>query len=169
VPDAGFKSETSSWGGLLFLLNSAAGAGLPELLDVQPFLARPTPWVMRELGLALVPAALDDPVLMAFAGAPAWGPQQPPDKAERRAVRKCARRWVAATARRLSRDEADDESDAELVQRISRRFATIAQEPGWVEVGLRLDEVDVAVRSAGLDVDPGWVWWLGHVVRFRYE
>ncbi len=171
VTDDGFEGATSNWGGLLFLLNSAAEAGLPDLLDAPPFLARPTPWVMRELGLALVPAALDDPVLVAFAGVPALGPQQPPDKAERRAIRKCARRWAAATARRLRRDEAEDEdeSDAELVQRISRRFATIAQEPGWVEVGLRLDEVDVAVRSAGLDVDPGWVWWLGHVVRFRYE
>jgi hypothetical protein len=169
VTDAGFEGATSRWGGLLFLLNSAAGAGLPDLLDAPPFLTRPTPWVMRELGLALVPAALDDPVLMAFAGAPAGPPQQPPDKAERRAIRKCARSWAAATARRLGRDEAGDESDAELVQRISRRFAVIAQEPGWVEVGLRLDEVDVAVRSAGLDVDPGWVWWLGHVVRFRYE
>jgi hypothetical protein len=41
--------------------------------------------------------------------------------------------------------------------------------PGWVEVYLPLDGVDVAVRRAGLDVDPGWVPWLGTVVMFRYE
>ena len=29
-------------------------------------------------------------------------------------------------------------------------------------------EVDVDVRIAGLDVDPGWVPWLGAVVRFCY-
>jgi len=36
-------------------------------------------------------------------------------------------------------------------------------------VHLSLDGVDVAVRGAGLDVDPGWVPWLGIVVMFRYE
>jgi hypothetical protein len=28
--------------------------------------------------------------------------------------------------------------------------------------------VDTGVRLAGLDLDPGFVWWLGAVVRFRY-
>jgi hypothetical protein len=41
-------------------------------------------------------------------------------------------------------------------------------DPGWLEVHLDLDTVDVHVRRAGLDVDLGWVPWLGTVVRFRY-
>jgi hypothetical protein len=36
-------------------------------------------------------------------------------------------------------------------------------------VHLSLDDVDLDVRRAGLDGDPGWVWWLGQVVRFVYE
>jgi hypothetical protein len=31
-----------------------------------------------------------------------------------------------------------------------------------------LDEVDLDVRRAGLDLDPGWVPWLGTVVRYVY-
>ena len=41
-------------------------------------------------------------------------------------------------------------------------------EPGWIEVHLPLDAVDLVVRRAGLDADPGWVGWLGTVVRFVY-
>ena len=41
-------------------------------------------------------------------------------------------------------------------------------EMGWIEVHLRLDDVDVDARRAGLDLDPGWVSWLGVVVRFVY-
>ena len=29
-------------------------------------------------------------------------------------------------------------------------------------------DVDIDVRIAGLDIDPGFVWWLGAVVGFRY-
>lgn len=162
---------TSSWGGLLFLLNSAADAGLPGLLDEPPLDAHPTPWVLHRLGRALVPIGPDDPALMAFSGLTSGWPEQPLKKAERRAVAACARSWIAATARRLRPGGAKDgePTDAELVHRLARRAATIEREPGWVEVRLRLDEVDLDVRRGGLDLDPGWVWWLGHVVRFRYE
>ncbi len=171
---AGSPTEraTSSWGGLLYLLNSAADAGLPGALGEPPFLARPAPWVMHRIGMALVPLEPDDPALLAFAGVPEWEPQPPPDDAEQLAITACARRWAAVTARRLlpgGVDRSDEPTDAEVVLGIARRVAVIAQEPGWVEVRLLLDEVDLDVRRAGLDVDPGWVWWLGHVVRFRYE
>ncbi len=164
-------SPTSSWGGLLFLLNTAADAGLPALLDAPPFDAQPAPSVLYRLGRAIVASDADDPALMAFSGLTSGWPTAPLKKAERRAVTAMASTWVAATANRLRPDGAQrgGPTDAELVQRLVRRSATIEMEPGWVEVGLRLDEVDLDVRRAGLDIDPGWVWWLGHVVRFRYE
>jgi len=28
--------------------------------------------------------------------------------------------------------------------------------------------VDLGIRKAGLDIDPGWVFWLGRVVCFHY-
>lgn len=36
------------------------------------------------------------------------------------------------------------------------------------DVRLPIDAVDVRIRRAGLDLDPGWVAWLGRVVRFHY-
>ena len=37
-----------------------------------------------------------------------------------------------------------------------------------IDVMFRLDRVDIRVRRAGLDVDPGWVPWLDRVVHFHY-
>lgn len=39
---------------------------------------------------------------------------------------------------------------------------------GHVDVCLPMSAVSLDVRRAGLDVDPGWVPWLGRVVRFHY-
>ena len=41
-------------------------------------------------------------------------------------------------------------------------------DPAWLEVRFALDDADVRVRRAGLDLDPGWLPWLGCVVRFVY-
>jgi hypothetical protein len=163
------------WGGLLFLLNTAKEAGLPGLLDEPPFLARPASWVLYRLGLELVPASPDDPALLALAGLEAVPPEDPQVEAEELAIEAYAARWARVTAERLRGKErgkeevADASGDAEIVEQLAHRQATILQEPGWVEVCLRSDDVDLEVRRAGLDLDPGWVWWLGQVIRFRYE
>lgn len=36
------------------------------------------------------------------------------------------------------------------------------------DVRLPIEAVDVRIRRAGLDIDPGWVAWLGRVLRFHY-
>ncbi|MFH8251250.1 hypothetical protein ACH3VR_12840 [Microbacterium sp. B2969] len=164
---AGAGSRTS-WGGLLFLLNTAARAGVPESLDEPPFRARPSGWVLHQLGRRLAPAAVDDPALLAFAGLPE-PPADEPDAIERRALAARAARWTAQTATELRASGSVDGPDDLLVQSVVRRDATIEREPGWVEMSLRLGDVDLDVRRAGLDIDPGWVPWLGCVVRFRYE
>ena len=56
----------------------------------------------------------------------------------------------------------------EVVREVALRRGGISWEPGWVDVHLRLDDVDVDIRRAGLDLDPGWVPWLGTVVRFGH-
>ena len=38
-----------------------------------------------------------------------------------------------------------------------------------LDLDLETAEVDLAVRLSGLDLDPGWVPWLGRVVRFHYD
>jgi hypothetical protein len=53
-------------------------------------------------------------------------------------------------------------------QNLWRRGATMVLAPGTIEVSFSLDDVDLRVRRAGLDLDPGFVWWLGSVVRFHY-
>jgi hypothetical protein len=53
-------------------------------------------------------------------------------------------------------------------EKLFRRMATMVLAPGTIEVSFSLDDVDLRVRRAGLDLDPGFVWWLGSVVRFRY-
>ena len=55
-----------------------------------------------------------------------------------------------------------------VVAGVTDRSGRIEREPGWVDVHLALADVDVDVRRAGLDLDPGWVPWLGCVVRFCY-
>jgi len=41
--------------------------------------------------------------------------------------------------------------------------------PGRADLHLPADAIDIAVRRAGLDIDPGWVPWLGRVIRFHYD
>jgi hypothetical protein len=53
---------------------------------------------------------------------------------------------------------------AELIGRPGQLAATSTH----LEVTWPLRTVDVRIRAAGLDVDPGWVPWLGRVVTFRY-
>jgi hypothetical protein len=62
----------------------------------------------------------------------------------------------------------DRDPDHAVVLKVCRRQAVITADPGWIDIHLRLDEVDVNVRRAGLDLDPGYLPWLGCVVRFCY-
>lgn len=162
------SSSATRWGGLLFLLNTVSAAGLPEILDEPPLLARPASWVLHRLGRTLVPADADDPAVLALAGLTAPPPGNPAEAAETAALASCAERWASATAALLRVDD-DTRGDLAIVRDLAGRRATIRHEPGWVEVWLSLDDVDLDVRRAGLDLDPGWLWWLGQVVRFRYE
>jgi hypothetical protein len=76
-----------------------------------------------------------------------------------------AGRWAAVTAAAMAETEGDP---LDVVAAVARRAGVIDHAPGWLEVHLDIDRVDVAVRRAGLDLDPGWVPWLGTVVRFVY-
>jgi hypothetical protein len=38
-----------------------------------------------------------------------------------------------------------------------------------LDVALSLDQADIRVRRAGMDLDPGWLPWFGSVVRFHYR
>ena len=55
-------------------------------------------------------------------------------------------------------------------------LVNLVRRPGWVsvskthvEVWMPLSDIDLRIRRAGLDIDPGWVPWLGQVIRFHYD
>jgi hypothetical protein len=176
------SGRPTDWAGLPFLLATAAAAGLPDrLLDAPAFGARPLAWCVHAVGQTISGARGDDPGLLALAGlhgarAAAVAAAPPPSDAERAALDQVARDWAAVTAARLLDASTDPAADGrwtgldpgELVARLVRRAGHVIAEPGWIEVHLPLDGVDLTVRRAGLDADPGWVDWLGTVVRFVY-
>jgi hypothetical protein len=164
------RGEPTNHAGLLYLLNAAADAAMPDLLFADPVLdGIPGSELLARVALWLVAAADDDPAVLAFAGLdprrvpPGWTSTPPPVGAQRR-IDDHARAWAQAAAARLHHDD----DPAIVVAGVTARTGHIEREPGWVDVHLALADVDVDVRRAGLDLDPGWVPWLGYVVRFRY-
>jgi hypothetical protein len=53
---------------------------------------------------------------------------------------------------------------ADLIRRPGRIMATRTH----LDVFFSLRQVDIRVRRAGLDIDPGWAPWFGRVVQFHY-
>jgi hypothetical protein len=49
------------------------------------------------------------------------------------------------------------------------RFGRLRVGRHEADLWLPLRSVDVAIRKAGLDIDPGWVPWLGRTIRIHYE
>lgn len=161
------------FGGLLFLLGLMEDLGLPEEMSAYAALSeRPFRWVLHRVALALAPVAEDDAVALAFAGLPpdARPPsvgEDEPSESESGVIASYAARITEELGIRLN--EWRDEPPASLLQFVSRRRAEIVADPGWFEVRLSLDEVATEIRRAGLDLDPGYLRWLGAVVKFVYE
>lgn len=169
----------TEWAGLPFLLSTAAAAGLPDRAVEDPaFADRPLRWVLHAAGRALVPVEPGDSAVLGLAGIPAdrGGAlihAAPATPAEQAAIDRLARDWTMVTAARLAAapptadEPADDPTGA--IHTLARRSGRVVGAPGWIEVRLPLAQVDLRVRRAGLDIDPGWLPWLGTVVRYIYE
>jgi hypothetical protein len=153
------------WAGTLFFLNTAAAAGIPDEAFTDPLLGRYPLWrILRALMQSMVPIPADDPVLDAFGGRSRHPTPLTDEEVAR--VDTFASQWIARTAERMDLVEEDP---ADVCLRVALRRGSIVAEPGWIDVHLDLDDVDVDVRCAGLDFDPGWIPWLGCVVRFCYD
>ncbi|MEI6668472.1 MAG: hypothetical protein WCP29_09975 [Acidobacteriota bacterium] len=161
----------TSAGGLLYLINLAARIGLPDaLLRDERVSGRGLRWAMHQLAMSLASVEATDPAAMAFAGlAPHARPpsslQPPATEAEQDAMSEGRDALVQALRVALGRPS---DSDTTMLAFVCQRRAHITADPGWIDVHLSLDDVSVEIRSAGLDLDPGWVAWLGVVVRFVY-
>lgn len=157
-------------GGLLFLISVMDGLGLPDEI-AEAFRERSFRWSLHRLALILAPLAPEDPAALAFAGLPPDSEvpfEEPaePSPVEQEALAGWAGRIVAELRERLPWE---DLPDALLLDRITRRSARIAADPGWLDVHLALADVSTDLRRARLDLDPGYVPWLGVVLRFLYD
>jgi hypothetical protein len=169
---AGSSGVTSAVGGALFLvrivteLDLVAEANLVDEAGAPggPLTGRPLSWVAGQLAVRLTGASPRDPVIGVLAG-----PRADPDLGAPGVSEAQDAALVGLTARiqgwlrgQLGLQVGDD------LGWLWRRPATVVAEPGWIEAVFSLDDVDTRVRAVGLDLDPGFVWWLGAVVRFRY-
>jgi len=164
------------WGGLLFLLAVFEDLNLVEVILEHPVLReRPFTWVLHQLAQTIAPVSPNDPAALAFAGLSPdirFKPQifadesDPPSSAEICGLRELAASMIDHLSSFLV---FDDEPPASLVDFVCRRRAEIVADPGWIEVRFSLDEVSTEIRRAGLDLDPGYMSWLGIVMRFVYE
>jgi hypothetical protein len=169
------------WAGLAFLLATAEDAGLPSrVLDDEAFDEYPFAWVIHQLALRLAPVEAHDPAALALAGLTDQGARDIeawPAPSAPTAIRldELARSWATVTVRQLAsasrsgRWRSPAKNPIAATTQILRRTGRVLAAPGWIDVHLDLDDVDIDVRRCGLDLDPGWVPWLGAVVRFRYE
>lgn len=175
LPEVRESAETR-WGGLLYVVNLITALGIAdELLEAEAFAGRLLRWTLHALAMELLALDPRDPAALAFAG---LGPDRdPPSRGEdpatdeeSAALSGIAERIAAALHERIARvPAASPREGAATLRDVCRRDAAINADPGWIEVRLRLDQVSIDVRRAGLDLDPGWVPWLGAVVRFVYE
>jgi hypothetical protein len=77
---------------------------------------------------------------------------------------------LVASLRRAfdERSEIAQLDDAALIDFVCLRRALVSGDPGWIELHFALTDVSTEIRLAGLDLDPGWIPWLGVVVRLIY-
>lgn len=160
------------WGGLLFLCGVLEDLNIPDfVLDHSLLGRRPFSWVLHQLALNLVAIAPDDPAALVFAGLPVKA--KPPSSEEAPAGEQEAealREIVSAIDERLSSLlDFQDEPPVNVIDFVCHRRAEIVADPGWIELRFSLDDVSTELRRAGLDLDPGYVSWLGFVLKFAYE
>ncbi len=154
------EEAVSPHGGLFYLIHAITA--LDPFEDV-PAANDPAELIARTLA-RVADAPLNDPAVLVASG---WTEEAAdaavdptPGGDLDRAVRTLTDRTVAWVVGRLS--EPLD------IREIVMRTATVVRERGWIEATFAIETVDIRIRTGGLDLDPGFVWWLGAVVRFRY-
>ena len=171
VPPEVRRRARTRFGGLLYLIHLASRMGLAErILQDRRLCERNPRWCMHQLAMALVAVPPADPAALAFAGLlpnsePPCKHQLPPTEAELAAIGELHGELLQALHKLLERPGNPKRT---LLDFVCRRPAEIIADPGWLEVRFSLDDVRTEIRAAGLDLDPGWIPWLGIVIRFVY-
>jgi hypothetical protein len=187
-------AQASHGAGLLFLAPILARLDFARWLTDQPawlesdFPARLLRFIGEHVGLAP-----DDPAMIALEfGRPSASFNSPPDTGDspdrasaaepdlRSTLPTPARALLAAPEPRGTIDTPFAAWHC-VIRRWCRRNARLGlsgliRRPGWlcwsrthIDVDFDLSRIDLRLRRLALDVDPGWVPWLGRVVQFHYR
>ena len=155
LPVPGANGLPTLHGGLLFWLGQ-----LPRLGIVTAAHDAPPALLLRALAHALG-APDDDPAVAAFCGGSVPTGEIPAGFAANAAAHaEGLEQWLVHAAPELAPPRLDA---------VCRRAGQLHFRPGWIELRLPLSGVSTAVRRLGLDLDPGWLPWLGCVVSIRYD
>lgn len=174
-------SALSRHAGFYFLLHVLRHLGIVEFLAAHPELADVNfPWLLLH-ALASHAGIKDDDPIISFAGEVAdedlghWFAVKIPENwksvfpanygiGDRElSAAKLLRCWIIAVHRWLKRY-----AHLKISELVNRRGAVAYARP-QADITLLLNDVDVRIRRLGLDLDPGWVPWLGLIVHIHYE
>ena len=154
----GLETSATEFAGFPFLIPLLRQLGIEGWLEKHPLLLEwdwPRQLLLRlasELGMAGT-----DPVLDALDSeglAPA---------AEPSVLKSLSRHWSQGLRRWSQRP------GALPLGELVRRSGTVVSSRTHLDIGFDLRQAEIRVRRLGLDLDPGWVPWLGRVVQFHYE
>lgn len=173
-PAAAAAGEPTHFAGLLFLAPVLERLGFAEFLEMHPSLLESNfpARLLRFIG-ARTGMKPHDPMSLAL------GEAEPFEFEELREMPEPARTLLASPPPR-ARIDTPELAWLTALRRWCRRHARIGlislvRRPGRVAASLThldiffdLAEADLRLRRMALDVDPGWVPWLGRVVRFHY-
>jgi hypothetical protein len=179
APARGVPTE---FGGLPYLLHLVGRDGLPERAAHGELASTGLVRLLYEVGLRVLgrlvgPGRMpdrEDAALACLCGQapkPGWPRDIGAGRLRARAGRVAdaeAERLIAALRAALEPSELAAAPEQDLLTAVCRRRARIVADPGWIDVCLDLAEVSTDVRRSGLDLDPGYLPWLGCVVRFVY-
>ncbi|WP_407279211.1 hypothetical protein U5817_24825 [Aromatoleum evansii] len=164
LPPAADVDFHTRGGGFFFLLNVL---NLPALRDWRATLAEPHAGWRELLRLALRLDFTPDAPLAAFlADACALNLDVRPDDDP---VAALAALPPGADPAPVHHAALRHYGDTALAAALAERPAHVRATASHLDVHLRLNEIHLDIRRCGLDLDPGWLPWLGCVVRFHYD
>ena len=148
--DARGQEVSTGWGGVLFLINALRRLDIEAVLEAAGAEA-PSGWrLLHDLGVAF--GLPKDEPMAAFLAAQDLDTSVPPQ-------------LLATLIGRIEDVYRRDGPWPLPLAQPARLWATETH----LDVDLETKEIDLAIRLAGLDLDPGWVPWLGRVVTFHYD
>jgi hypothetical protein len=157
----------TEWGGLLFLLHIVGETAVyARAIDAPSLKGHSVGWTLHRVAMLIVPCDPRDPSALAFAGLPPDA--QPPDEDEPSEEAVITLLDIVRTIRLAAAERLAADPDADDFFSLCARKAEVVADPGWFDIRFPLDSVSLRVRRAGLDLDPGYLPWLGVVVRFTY-